>query len=185
MLLSDARRAARLVADTLDLSRIDAGVPLDLQDTDLTAIVNAEADRTTMLAPQLTISRTGLTALTIRADPTRLAQILSNLLDNARRHTPPGGRITIDLNRRDETGLEVAEVTITDTGPGIPKEQRERIFERLVRLDTARTRDHGGAGLGLPIAPALARAHGGDLTCLPHEGGAQFRLSLPTGGGRS
>ncbi|WP_198157819.1 sensor histidine kinase, partial [Mycobacterium celatum] len=101
---------------------------------------------------------------------------LSNLLDNARRHTPPGGRITIDLNRRDETGLEVAEVTITDTGPGIPKEQRERIFERLVRLDTARTRDHGGAGLGLPIAPALARAHGGDLTCLPHEGGAQFRL---------
>jgi two-component system OmpR family sensor kinase len=179
LLLSDARRAARLVADMLDLSRIDAGLPLDLQDTDLAAVVSAEADRTAVLAPQLTIGRTGLTALTVHADPTRIAQILSNLLDNARRHTPPGGRITIDVNRVDDNGRPVAEVTVTDTGPGIPDQERDRIFERLVRLDTARTRDHGGAGLGLPIARALARAHGGDLVCLPHEGGAQFRLTLP------
>ena len=56
-------------------------------------------------------------------------------------------------------------VTVTDTGPAFPTSERERIFERLVRLDTARTRDHGGAGLGLPIARALARAHGGELIC--------------------
>lgn len=177
LLLSDARRAGRLVGDMLDLSRIDAGLPLDVQDVDLARVVDAEADRTTMLAPRLTVVRTGLAELEVKADPTRLAQILGNLLDNARRYTPAGGAINVDLRAGDHT----AEVTVTDTGPGIPEEERERIFERLVRLDAGRARDHGGAGLGLPIARALARAHGGELTCLPREGGAQFRLSLPVG----
>jgi signal transduction histidine kinase len=177
LLLSDARRAGRLVGDMLDLSRIDAGLPLDVQDVDLAAVVDAEADRTTMLAPRVTVVRTGLAELEVKADPTRLAQILGNLLDNARRYTPAGGAITVDLRAGDHT----AEVTVTDTGPGIPDDERDRIFERLVRLDAGRARDHGGAGLGLPIARALARAHGGELTCLPHEDGAQFRLSLPVG----
>ncbi|BBZ44582.1 sensor histidine kinase [Mycobacterium parmense] len=175
LLLSDARRAGRLVADMLDLSRIDAGLPLDLCDLDLAGLADSEADRAAMLAPELTVTRTGPPALTVNADPTRLAQILSNLLDNARRYTPPGGTITVELAGRDGT----AEVTVTDTGPGIPEDQRERIFERLVRLDAGRGRDHGGAGLGLAIARALARAHGGELVCLPHQGGASFRLSLP------
>jgi signal transduction histidine kinase len=175
LLQSDARRAGRLVADMLDLSRIDAGLPLDLRDTDLAAIVDAEVQRTVMLAPQVTVTRTGLTALRTTADHTRVAQILSNLLDNARRYTPAGGSITVDLS----SGRGVAEVTVTDTGAGVPDDERYRIFERLVRLDAGRARDHGGAGLGLPIARALARAHGGELTCLPHDGGAQFQLSLP------
>ncbi|MEK0676539.1 HAMP domain-containing sensor histidine kinase [Mycobacterium ulcerans] len=175
LLLSDARRAGRLVADMLDLSRIDAGLPLDRHDTDLAEIVDAESQRTTMLAPQITVTRSGLGTLTVAADPTRVAQILSNLLDNARRYTPAGGAIAIDLR----AGQGVATVTVTDTGPGIPDDERNRIFERLVRLDAARTRDHGGAGLGLPIARALARAHGGELVCLPHQGGARFRLTLP------
>lgn len=179
LLLSDARRAGRLVGDMLDLSRIDAGLPLNVQDVDLAAVVDAEADRTTMLAPRVTVGRTGLAELGIRADPTRLAQILGNLLDNARRYTPAGGAINVDLRATDHT----AEVTVTDTGPGIPDEERDRIFERLVRLDAGRARDHGGAGLGLPIARALARAHGGELTCLPREGGAQFRLTLPLDAG--
>ncbi|OBG34594.1 HAMP domain-containing sensor histidine kinase [Mycobacterium sp. E3198] len=177
LLLSDARRAGRLVGDMLDLSRIDAGLPLDVQDVDLAAVVDAEADRTTMLAPRVTVVRTGLTELEVKADATRLAQILGNLLDNARRYTPAGGAINVDLRTSDHT----AEVTVTDTGPGIPDDERDRIFERLVRLDAGRARDHGGAGLGLPIARALARAHGGELTCLPRDGGAQFRLSLPVG----
>lgn len=177
LLQSDARRAGRLVADMLDLSRIDAGLPLDVHDTDLAAIAEAEAQRAAMLAPQLSIERTGAAQLTVRADPTRVAQILSNLLDNARRHTPADGIITIDVTA--EPGA--AQVTVTDTGPGVPDDERYRIFERLVRLDAGRARDHGGAGLGLSIARALARAHGGDLVCLPHDGGAQFRLSLPLG----
>lgn len=175
LLLSDARRAGRLVADMLDLSRIDSGLALNLLDTDLAGIVDGEVQRAVMLAPQVEVVRTGLTQCVVSADPTRVAQILSNLLDNARRYTPAGGSITVDLS----TGAEVAEVTVTDTGPGVPDDERDRIFERLVRLDAGRARDHGGAGLGLPIARALARAHGGELVCLPHDGGAQFRLSLP------
>ncbi len=177
MLLSDARRAGRLVADMLDLSRIDAGLPLDLGSADLADIVAAESDRAALLAPEVVVTRAGPTTLNIEADPTRVAQILSNLLDNARRYTPPGGSITIDLS----SGAGVAEVTVTDTGPGVPDDERDRIFERLVRVDAGRARDHGGAGLGLPIARALAQAHGGELVCLPHEGGAQFRLRLPVG----
>lgn len=175
LLLSDARRAGRLVNDMLDLSRIDAGLPLDRRDVDLAAIVTTEADRAAMLAPQLVVSRTGPDTLMVNADPTRLAQILSNLLDNARRHTPPGGAIAIDLRLH----AGAAEVTVTDTGPGVPADQRDKVFERLVRLGTGRARDHGGAGLGLPIARALARAHGGELVCLAHDRGAAFRLRLP------
>ncbi|WP_461480064.1 ATP-binding protein [Mycobacterium sp. HUMS_1102779] len=175
LLLADARRAGRLVADMLDLSRIDAGIPLQVGDVDLAALVDAEADRTTLLAPQLTVIRTGLSELAITADSTRLAQVMANLLDNARRHTPGGGAIHIDVAVSDGA----AQVTVTDTGPGVPDAERERIFERLVRLDAGRAYDHGGAGLGLPIARALARAHGGELVCLPREGGAQFVLRLP------
>ena len=87
--------------------------------------------------------------------PESVAQIFANVTDNARRHTPAGG---VDRHRRVERADEGVDVTVTDTGPGVPEDQRERIFERLVRLDEARARDHGGAGLGLPIARALARA---------------------------
>lgn len=175
LLQSDARRAGRLVADMLDLSRIDAGLTLDVREADLAAIVESEVQRAAMLAPAVSVRRTGVSELNVTADPTRVAQILSNLLDNARRHTPAGGSITVELGA--DPGA--ATVTVTDTGPGVPDDERNRIFERLVRLDADRARDHGGAGLGLSIARALARAHGGDLVCLPHDGGAQFRLSLP------
>jgi signal transduction histidine kinase len=175
LLLSDARRAGRLVSDMLDLSRIDAGLALERHDVDVAVVLDGEADRAAMLAPQISVTRTGLTTLNLNVDATRLSQIVSNLLDNARRYTPAGGAIIVDL--RAAEGL--AEITVTDTGPGIPDDQRDNIFDRLVRLDSGRARDHGGAGLGLAIARALARAHGGELACLPHHGGAQFRLTLP------
>lgn len=175
MLLTEARRATRLVTDMLDLSYIDAGLPLELKDVDLIGIVDTQLERAALLAPQLDLGRTGLDTLAVRADPTRLAQVLSNLLDNSRRYTPPGGQISVDVRRVGGA----AEVTVTDTGIGIRAEDAERVFDRLVRLDSARGRDHGGAGLGLPIARALADAHGGRLTCVPHDGGACFRLILP------
>lgn len=175
LLLTEARRATRLVTDMLDLSYIDAGLPLELKDADLVGIVDTQLDRAALLAPQLRIGRTGLDSVVVRVDPTRVAQILSNLLDNARRYTPPGGQINIDVAQH---GGAVA-VVVTDTGIGVRSEDAERIFDRLVRLDSARGRDHGGAGLGLPIARALALAHGGTLTCLPQDGGACFRLVIP------
>jgi two-component system, OmpR family, sensor kinase len=174
LLLTESRRAGRLVADMLDLSRIDAGVSLELADTDLVAIADAECERAAVLSTDITVTRTGDPTVPIRADRTRVTQIVSNLVDNARRHTPPGGRIVIDVR-----ATTVAELTVTDSGPGVPEAARERIFDRLVRLDNARDRDHGGAGLGLPIARALARAHRGDLVCVAQQCGARFRLTLP------
>ncbi len=180
LVLAESQRAGRLVADMLDLSRIDAGVTLDISDIDLAAIADAECVRAAMLSPDVAVTRSGEPTMPIRADQNRVAQIVSNLVDNARRHTPPGGRIVIDVRRADHHAGDAAELTVTDSGPGIPAGDRERIFERLVRLDTARNRDHGGAGLGLSIARALARAHNGDLICLPHQPGARFRLTLPS-----
>ncbi|KQY03071.1 ATPase [Mycobacterium sp. Root135] len=176
LLLSDARRAGRLVTDMLDLSRIDAGLPLRVAEVDVVGIADAQVERADMLAPQTTVMRTGLDRLVIPADPHRVGQILANLLDNARRYTPAGGRITVHV----EVLGPAANLVVSDTGEGIAPEDRERVFDRLVRLDAARDRDHGGAGLGLSIARALARAHGGDLVCEPRDGGAQFRLTLPT-----
>ncbi|WP_370464447.1 ATP-binding protein [Mycolicibacterium sp. 018/SC-01/001] len=175
LVLTEARRAGRLVGDMLDLSRIDAGSPLDLQTCDLVALADAERDRSAVLAPGLQIRRTGDQTLPVVADPMRIAQILANVVDNARRHTPAGGVIDIDVRRMGDRAV----LTVTDTGPGVPDDQRERIFERLVRLDDARDRDRGGAGLGLPIARALARAHGGDLVNVAHRPGARFVLTLP------
>ena len=176
LLLADARRASRLVTDMLDLSRIDAGLPLRIVDIDLVGIADAQVDRADMLAPQVSVTRTGLDHLEMRADPHRVGQIVANLLDNARRYTPPRGRITVHVERSDAGD---AVLTVTDTGPGVPQPDRARVFDRLVRLDTSRNRDHGGAGLGLSIARALARAHHGELTCEPWQAGAQFRLTLP------
>lgn len=177
LVLGEARRAGRLVADMLDLSRIDAGVRLDFQECDLVGLAESERQRVAMLAPSVSTTRTGADRLVLRIDPIRVQQILANLGDNARRHTPGGGTISLDVTRRGDTAV----LTVTDTGAGVPEDQRERIFDRLVRLDDARNRDHGGAGLGLPIARALARAHGGDLRCELHAPGAQFILVLPMG----
>ncbi|MDI3315388.1 MAG: HAMP domain-containing sensor histidine kinase [Mycobacterium sp.] len=172
----EARRATRLVSDMLDIASIDAGVVQPNEDIDLLDIVAVEVDRAAVLAPALTVRLIGDgNPLPIRADPSRISQILSNLLDNARRYTPPGGEITVCTAVRGHN----AEVVITDTGPGIPPGDRERVFDRLVRLDGSRGRDSGGAGLGLPIARALAQAHHGALECLPRGAGAQFRLTLP------
>lgn len=177
LLGNETRRATRLVNDLLDIARIDAGLSLRPERTDLARIADNEVERTAMLAPEVDVRRTGDHHLYVEADPTKIAQILTNLLDNARRHTPSSGTITVDVESLDGT----AHVTVSDTGPGVADEDRLRIFDRLVRLDDARDRDSGGAGLGLPIARALAEAHHGTLECLPSDGGAVFRLSLPTG----
>jgi len=188
LLVREARRAGRLVEDLLALARIDAGLDLHPAAVDLTTLARAEADRTRLLAPALDVTVHAPDGPVVAvADPERIAQVLANLLDNARRHSllgghsrtpgPAGGTITIALARSPHW----VEVSVTDTGPGVPPADRERIFDRLVRLDAARTADSGGAGLGLAIARGIARAHGGDLRCAePPDGrGARFLLTLP------
>ncbi|MET0190241.1 MAG: HAMP domain-containing sensor histidine kinase [Pseudonocardia sediminis] len=177
LLLRETRQAARLVSDMLDLARIDGGLALQRTGTDLAGLVATEADRTRVLAPALDVTVTGTQPLPAYVDPVRVTQILSNLLDNARRHTPADGTITVTLERAGDE----ARVTVRNTGTPIADADRERIFDRLVRLQDSRDRDSGGAGLGLSIARGLARAHGGDLICPPDGDGATFRLAVPLG----
>ena len=185
-MVRETRRATHLVAEMLELAHIEGGLPLrrrHLGLAALTELAGAEVRRTQLLASALTVTLDAdepgaLDGLGVLVDEGRVSQIISNLLNNARRHTPAGGTVRVSVRHTDtETQL-----TVRDSGPGVPAADRERIFDRLVRLDDARARDSGGAGLGLPIARALARAHGGELAYLPEDdgdSGAAFQLRLP------
>lgn len=113
----------------------------------------------------------------VRVDPDRIGQVLGNLLDNALRHTPPGGRVTLSAGPADG-GVHL---TVTDTGDGIDAVHLPRVFERFYRVDDARDRARGGSGIGLSITRALVHAHGGTITA--HSAGlgqgAQFVVTLP------
>jgi signal transduction histidine kinase len=179
LLIREAGRAGRLVEDLLAMARIDAGLRLDRQPVALAELATAEVERVRLLAPGLTVTvrRDDGPPVVVPGDAGRLAQVLANLLGNARRHTPDGGAVTVTVGRTDTE----ATVTVADTGPGVPPAERERIFDRLVRLDDARVRDgvspgSAGAGLGLAIARGIARAHGGDLRC---GADSVFELTLP------
>jgi signal transduction histidine kinase len=113
---------------------------------------------------------------TLEGDPDRLTQVLRNLVRNAVAHTDPGDRVLVAARARDGW----IEISVSDTGPGIPPGQLEQIFERFHRLDGGRSRDTGGSGLGLAIARAIVEAHGGSIRAESEPGhGATFRLELP------
>ncbi|MCC2592498.1 HAMP domain-containing protein [Tessaracoccus sp. OS52] len=113
----------------------------------------------------------------VAADPQRVGQILGNLLDNALRHTPPGGHVRIEAREAREDAV----ITVRDSGDGLFADQLVRVFDRFYRADTARARDAGGSGIGLTISRSLALAHGGSLTASsPGPGrGSTFTLHLP------
>jgi signal transduction histidine kinase len=115
---------------------------------------------------------------TVRVDAQRLGEALGNLLDNALRHTPPGGRVRV-LVRAADTG---AVIEVSDTGEGFDPADADRIFERFYRGEVARARNGAGSGVGLTIARAIVEAHGGTLTARSDGPGtgATFRLHLPT-----
>jgi two-component system, OmpR family, sensor kinase len=180
LLVRESHRAARLVDDLVNLARLDAGVELKREPVELRELAGTQVDRVRVVHPALTIEVHGV-PLIVTADAGRISEILANLLDNACQATPAGGRVEVRVGCAEH----FAEIVVTDTGPGIAPPDRERIFDRLVRLDAARDRQHGGSGLGLAIARGFARAHGGDLTCQPPPPattGATFRLLLPISG---
>jgi two-component system OmpR family sensor kinase len=175
LLVREAERAGALISDLLAAARLDAGIDLDLAPVSLRTLVHSEIDRVRLLHPEATVTMSG-PEVVARADAPKVSSILRNVIDNAMRAAGPEGKVHIVVREQDQ--LAIAEVW--DSGPGVPPSERERIFERLVRLDDGRANDTGGSGLGLAIARGYARAHGGDLTCEDPRGiGAMFRLVLP------
>jgi two-component system, OmpR family, sensor kinase len=172
----EVTRAARLVDDLLSIDRIDHGVPLEREAVDLRELARVEVERAADLAPQLRFDLDVNGPAVADVDPERIRQVVANLLANACHASPAGGTVHVSVAR--EAGGCVVEVE--DEGDGVPAEERERIFERFVRLDPSRSRHRFGSGLGLPIARGLAEAHGGELVCLAGERGARFRLKLPS-----
>ena len=175
LLVREAERAGALISDLLAAARLDAGIDLDLAPVSLRTLVHSEIDRVQLLHPEATVTMSG-PEVVARADAPKVSSILRNVIDNAMRAAGPEGKVHIVVREQDQ--FAIAEVW--DSGPGVPPSERERIFERLVRLDHGRANDTGGSGLGLAIARGYARAHGGDLTCEDPRGiGAMFRLVLP------
>ncbi|QIQ06809.1 HAMP domain-containing histidine kinase [Streptomyces liangshanensis] len=175
--VADTVRLQRLAADLLLLARLDAGerpgpARLDLGDLAAEEIASRAGDRVTV---SLAAREPGPDdALEVTGSRGQLARVLGNLLDNAQRHA--ASSVTVAVHRR---GGRVA-LTVADDGPGVPEAERERVFERFVRLDDARARDDGGAGLGLAIARDVAHRHNGTLTLARSpRGGALFTLNLP------
>ena len=180
LLVGESARASRLVGDMLDSVRAENTSELELAEADLADVVRRTVDRAALLSPQVRFEVDGLHPVPVRVDVGRVEQILSNVLDNAARFTPPDGSIRVTTGTDSQ-----AFVSVDDDGPGVDEADRERIFERLVRLNSARDRSSGGVGLGLSIARTLARAHGGELVCAAGPTGARFRLTLPGLTGRS
>jgi signal transduction histidine kinase len=170
--LAEVHRLERLVDDLLFLARSDERGPrLAREDVDLDDLVHAEAHR---------LRRTTSLDVSAHAPPVRvvgdrhhLARALRNLADNAADHAAARVRLSVDRNEHH------ALVEVVDDGPGIPPAERERVFQRFVRLDASRQRGRGGTGLGLSIAQEIARSHGGDLTVENSSGGARLVLRLP------
>jgi two-component system, OmpR family, sensor kinase len=175
LLVREAERAGALISDLLTAARLDAGIDLDLAPVSLRTLATSEIDRVRLLHPETVVTMSG-PEVVARADAARVSGILRNVIDNAVRAAGPQGKVHLVVREHDQ--FAIAE--IWDSGPGVPPSQRERIFERLVRLDHGRAGDAGGSGLGLAIARGYARAHGGDLSCEdPRGSGAMFRLVLP------
>ncbi len=179
---SEANRMSTLVEDLLLLARLDAGRPLERAEVDLTRMALESVADARVLAPD---HRWALDLpaepVTVTGDEQRLHQVLTNLLGNARRHTPAGVTVTVRVRRADAGAGQGAGavVTVHDDGPGVPAGLQDSIFERFARGDVARGRDTGGVGLGLSLARAITHAHAGHLTVQSSPGDTCFTLTLP------
>ena len=175
LLIREIDHMNRLVDDLLSLARAEADELVYPQPVDLGDFLH-DLERDLPLFGSRDFRVEGQREGTVQADPERLSQVFRNLVRNAVGHTRSGDRITVSSTAR---GGRV-EFCVADTGPGIPPDRLERIFDRFYRTDEARDRDHGGSGLGLPIARAIVEAHGGRIWAQsPPGGGAEIKFELP------
>ena len=180
LMSAESARLQRLVEEQLQLARLDSGgLPLEREPMDLAATVRAAARPRAVLAERegLTLAIEASSPVPMEGDPSRLEQVLLILLDNAARHTPAGGTITVEAHV--EGGDAV--MSVTDTGEGIDADAIDSVFDRFYRADASRERvDQQGAGLGLAIARGIVRAHGGDISVRSDPGrGSVFTVRLP------
>jgi signal transduction histidine kinase len=186
VMLQQSERLSRLVEQLLDLSRLESGdVPLEREAVDVGPLVS-------QVVTEVEVSSSGrlvhVEALIpegtppVSVDRERIHQVLFNLLDNAVRFTSPGGKVTVTAVRKDRH----CEISVTDTGAGIPPEHLPFLFERFYRADQARSRGDGGTGIGLTIARSVVEAHGGRIWAKSHVGeGSVFTFELPLASGVS
>ncbi|MCZ7570459.1 MAG: heavy metal sensor histidine kinase [Ardenticatenaceae bacterium] len=175
---AQAQRLARLANDLLFLARTEARTAdIAREAVDLSVVLLAIIAQVEPLAAERkqTIELTGAPPL-VRGNEDQLIRLIVNLLDNAIRYTPPGGRIT--LGGRCDNGTIT--ISVSDTGPGIASEHLPHLFDRFYRVDRGRSRAQGGSGLGLAIAQSIAQAHGGRITVASTVGqGSTFTVTLP------
>jgi two-component system OmpR family sensor kinase len=167
----------RLVEDLLLLARLDEGIPLSKEPVELVGLV-ADAIRTAAaVGPDWPTRLVASHPVEVSADGQRLRQVIDNLLSNVRSHTPKGTTTTVTVSE-DVSGSAVIEVA--DTGGGLTEDQAQKVFERFYRTDRSRSRESGGAGLGLSIAASIVSAHGGTISAAQRSGGgAVFTVRIP------
>jgi signal transduction histidine kinase len=177
--LEEVARLEHLVSGLLALSRLDAGeTQREPAELDLAELVRSTAEQMRLMAEDrgISIELSGLQSAFIQGDRSRIKQIIVNLLDNAIRFTPPRGSV-IARTSEDETH---ALLEVIDTGIGIPKASLPHVFDRFYRADEARSRDDGGAGLGLSIVKSICAMHGAEIEVSSQLGeGSCFRVRFP------
>jgi two-component system, OmpR family, sensor kinase len=173
---SQTERMTALVEDLLLLARLDAGRPLERGEVDLTRlVVDAVADAHAAGPDHHWQLAVPDEPVVVPGDGSRLAQVLANLLANARTHTPPGTNVTVTLTA-EPSGIRLS---IADDGPGIAPDLLPHIFERFARGSTSRSRDNGSTGLGLAIVRAVVAAHAGTVDATSRPGRTEFTVRLP------
>lgn len=177
-MLDQVERLGRLVTQLLDLSKLESGaVPLNRQRFTVRPLLDQAVNEAKLHAPptvELLIDAD--VRLQADADPERVHQVVANLVENAVRHSPAGGTVTVGACQRNGS----VRIEVADQGPGIPPGEEERIFERFYRADASRSRVAGGSGLGLAIARWIVDMHGGSIKATPAEPqGCRMVVTLP------
>ncbi|MBV9121717.1 MAG: HAMP domain-containing protein [Chloroflexi bacterium] len=173
---SEVDRMTRLVRDLVSLARLDAGDQLQLQRVDLARVVEDVYEQTKAMAPNRDVRLQTAEAAYAEVDVDRIRQVLLNLADNAVKYTPPEAHIDFSV----QPGPSTVQVSVADAGPGIPEDDLPHLFDRFYRTEQSRTREKGGAGLGLAIAKKIVEAHRGSIFAASRPGGgAVFTVRLP------
>ncbi len=178
-LIDETARLRSITDKLLLLAQADSGtLPIQHQSVDLSSIVQEAVEDLGILAPSVTVNTDIELGVRVSGDPHLLAAVVQNLTTNAVRHNTADGIVTVTLAAEDGRAL----LRVSNTGPGIAAADRGRVFDRFYRVDTSRSREHGGVGLGLSLSREIARAHGGDLE-LERSGPTETTFCLVLSGG--